>query len=108
MKDTSSQERQWADHLRDEARALQHQQAAAGDTHSPTERVHPYTEQDLADHLRRAVQAERVRCAGIARAWAEPGRLASRFPGLDKEQLRLLLSVAAAIAQDFSTGDDPS
>ena len=76
------QRRQWADHLKDEADALQEQQDAAGVTHVPLAGPLPHS----ADDLEETRLAQRTRCAEIAHEWADPARLAAAFPGFTPAQ----------------------
>lgn len=89
----SEQRRQWADHLKDEADALQAQQDAAGTTHEPLAGPLPHSADDLA-HTRRA---ERTRCAALAEGWADPARLAAAFPAFTPAQRVAAAEVARAI-----------
>lgn len=103
-----SQDQRWSDHLRDEARVLEGQQRAAGDSHAPTSRVQPFTQQNMSDEVLRAIQGERARCEAIARAWAEPGRLAAGYPALDEPHRALLCDLAAAISREIASGEEAS
>lgn len=91
------QRRQWADHLKDEADALQQQQDAAGATNVPLAGPLPHTADDLAQGR----LAERTRCAQAAEAWADPARLAAAFPGFTPAQRDAAAEVARAIGAEL-------
>lgn len=87
------QRRQWADHLKDEAEALEAQQEAAGVTHVPLAGPLPHS----ADDLTEGRLAERTRCAQAADAWADAARLEAAFPGFTPAQREAAAQVARAI-----------
>lgn len=89
----SEQRRQWADHLKDEADALQSQQDAAGLTHEPLAGPLPHSADDLAQTR----LAERLRCAATADGWADPARLAAAFPAFTAGERSAAADVARAI-----------
>jgi hypothetical protein len=65
---------QWEQHNLDEALARQAQQDSAGGTHSPVTGPAPYGDDAINALVRRAVLAERERCARLASSWpVEPG-----------------------------------
>lgn len=98
---TNDQRRQWADHIADEARELQVQQRAAGQTHSPTEGPLPFTADQLEDAVRAAVDAERERCAAIADAWSAQPKLLAAFGGFSEPEARAAAAAARAIGSDI-------
>lgn len=87
------QRRQWADHLKDEAEALQEQQDAAGAMHVPLAGPLPHSADDLAESR----LAERTRCAQVALEWADPARLEAAFPRFTPAQREAAAAVANAI-----------
>ena len=100
----TEQRKQWAEHIDDEARALERQQRSAGGTHSPVEGPLPHSEDDLADAVAAAVRAETRRCAGIADSWREDARLLAAFPGLTPAERITAAAMAAAIADEVRRG----
>lgn len=97
----TEQRRQWAEHMDDEAKALQWQQRAAGGTHSPVEGPLPHSENDLAQAVAAAVHAERQRCAGIADRWREAALLPGTFPSQTEAERRAAAAIAAAIGDEM-------
>ena len=97
----TDQRKQWAEHMDDEARALQVQQQAAGGTHSPVEGPLPHSENDLTDAVAAAVLAERQRCARLADSWREDAKLIGAFTGLTEAQRRAAAEVAIAIGNEL-------
>jgi hypothetical protein len=96
----STQRKQWAEHRRDEAAALQAQQRSAGDSHSPVAGPLPFS----ADDLESAVRAERERCAVIADGWASEGRLRQAFADMTEWELRAAAEVARAVGRSIRGG----
>lgn len=92
------QRRQWADHLKDEAAALQAQQDSAGGTHVPQAGPLPHSADDLDQSRRDARAAERDRCADIAQEWADPSRIDAAFPGFTAAQREAASAAATAIS----------
>jgi len=92
------QRRQWADHLKDEAAALQAQQDSAGGTHVPQAGPLPHSADDLDQSRREARAAERDRCADIADEWADPSRIDAAFPGFTAAQREAASAAARAIS----------
>lgn len=97
MMDTE-QRRQWAEHIKDEVDAIARQQQTAGVTHTPLERPHPYTADELAVAVGQAVAAERERCARLAESWSEESRLLGAFGDFTEWELRAGATVARAVA----------
>jgi hypothetical protein len=100
----TEQRKQWAEHMGDEARALEVQQQAAGVTHSPLERPLPHSKDDLVGAVADAVRAERERCAGIADSWRDEGKLLGAFAGLTQAERRAAAAIAAAIGSEMRRG----
>lgn len=97
----SEQQRQWADHLRDEAAARQVQQRSAGSTHAPVDGPVPYSADQLADAIAAAVAAERLRCAEIADSWGAEPRLLQAFGDFTEWELRAASATARAVAGEI-------
>ena len=95
------QRKQWAEHIKDEAKALHEQQQAAGDTHSPLEGPLPHTADDLAAAVAAAVTAERQRCAEIADRWSAQANLRGTFGDFSESELRAAAATARAIGNDI-------
>lgn len=104
---TNEQRKQWAEHLADERQALQIQQRAAGETHSPTEGPLPHTVDQLDAAVAAAVAAERQRCAEIAAAWASESRLRHAFGDFTAEELRAAAAAASAVADEIRSAAGP-
>lgn len=108
---TDEQRKQWAEHIADEAEALQRQQRAAGGTHSPVEGPLPYTAAELETAVAAAVATERQRCAGIADAWSNDARLLQVFADFTEWELRAAVATARAVAgeiRDASASREPA
>lgn len=60
---------QRAQHLRDEAQAIDAQRVAAGGTYGPVGSHPLHTNTELDDQIAAAIRAERTRCIAIAAAW---------------------------------------
>lgn len=99
----TKQRKLWANHLKDEAVALEQQQESAGAEHSPMEGPLPYS----ADDLEVAVRAEHERCAAIAQAWAQEHKLKGAFAAFTDNELRAAALVARAIASDITAQAEP-
>lgn len=93
------QRTEWAEHLKDEARAIAKQQVTAGDTHSPVGGPLPYSLDDLAGEVRLAILAERERCAQVAASFAQAEHLVQSFPQATDEERRAAATTARRIAQ---------
>jgi hypothetical protein len=63
---------------------------------------------DLTAQATSAFLDERERCTWVAHSWTLPGRLYARFPGLVDHELRMLQSLASAIAEDLASGRSSS
>lgn len=98
------QRRQWAEHIKDEAKALQEQQDAAGDTHSPMEGPLPHSADDLAAAVATAITAERQRCADVAEGWNAEAKLREAFGEFSEPELRAAALTARAIGRDIRGG----
>jgi hypothetical protein len=92
---------QWAQHLQDEAKALERQQEAAGSTHSPVEGPLPYSADQLAEAVAIAVAAERQRCAQIAESWTVEARLLEVFGDFTEWELRAASATARAVGSEI-------
>ncbi|GAB3655038.1 hypothetical protein [Ramlibacter alkalitolerans] len=97
----NEQRKQWAEHIEDEARALEAQQHAAGGTHTPVEGPLPYSADQLAAAVADAVAAERERCAAIADRWGSEARLREAFGAFTQAELRAAGATARAIGSDI-------
>jgi hypothetical protein len=95
------QRKQWAEHIRDEAKALELQQHSAGSTHSPMEGPLPYSADQLATAIATAVAAERQRCAEIADSWGTEARLHDAFGDFTEWELRAAAATARAVGNDI-------
>lgn len=102
------QRRQWAEHLKDEAVALQKQQAEAGGTHTPVEGPLPHSAADLGAAVAAAVGAERERCARVAEGWASEDRIQRAFGEFTAPELRAAASVARSIGSDIRASAGPA
>jgi hypothetical protein len=98
------QRKQWADHIRDEAKALELQQHAAGDTHSPMEGPLPHSADQLAAAVATAVSAERQRCAEIADSWASEAKLLDAFGDFTEWELRAATAAVRAVGNEIRNG----
>ena len=98
------QRKQWAEHIKDEAKALEVQQQAAGGTHSPVEGPLPYSADDLAVAVAAAVTAERQRCAEIADGWSAEAKLRDAFGDFTEWELRAATATARAVGNDIRRG----
>ena len=98
---TIDQRRQWAEHIRDEAKALEVQQHAAGTTHTPFEGPLPYSADELAAAVATAVAAERQRCADIAESWSTETRLLEAFGDFTEWELRAATATARAVGNNI-------
>lgn len=97
------QRTEWAEHLKDEARAIAVQQESAGGTHQPVGGPLPFSQDDVNAAVRLAVRAERERCALLAASFAEPGSLAEVLPAADEAQRAAAASLALHIAGRLRT-----
>jgi hypothetical protein len=95
------QRAQWIEHLKDEARAREAQQAGAGRMHSPMEGPLPYSSADLEQAIRAAVHAERERCAKAVEAWASAEHLRATFGALDHTQVQAVQQVLQALGAEI-------
>jgi hypothetical protein len=102
------QRKQWAEHMKDEAKALEKQQQAAGGTHSPMEGPLPHSADDLAVAVAAAVAAERKRCAEIAGRWSAEAQLRSAFGDFTEPELRAAAATARAVGNEIRRGDSGS
>ena len=93
------QRQQWADHMRDEADAIDAQRASAGGRHEPQEKPLPFSRNDMSDAGEAASFGERRRCAQIAMAFASEAVLREQFPDWTAQQLRDVVLLATRIAQ---------
>lgn len=93
----------WARHMRDEARALEAQQVTAGSTHSPVERHASFTQAQLDA----AVQAERERCAAAAERWSQADTLRAAFANFTGAQQEAAAAAARAVASDIRRAAEP-
>jgi hypothetical protein len=100
----SEQRKQWAEHIRDEARALDVQQHAAGGTHSPVEGPTPYSAEQLAQAVASAVAAERQRCAEVADSWGSEAKLLEAFGDFTEWELRAATATARAVGSEIRHG----
>lgn len=100
------QRTEWAEHLKDEAKAIAAQQESAGETHQPVGGPLPFSQDDVSTAVRRAVQAERERCAVLAADFAEPARLAQVLPAADAAQRAAAASMALRIAERLRAASD--
>jgi hypothetical protein len=105
---TSDQRKLWAEHMEDEARALDLQQQEAGSTHSPVEGPLPYSADELNQAVAAAVAAERQRCAQIADNWTDETRLMQAFNGSTAAELRAAAAVARAVGDEIRTTTEPA
>lgn len=94
---TTDQRKQWAEHLDDEAKALQRQQQTAGGTHTPVEGPLPYSADQLDAAIAASVAAERQRCAEIADSWSGEARLLEAFGDFTEWELRAAAATARAV-----------
>ena len=101
-------EKQWTEHMRDEAEAVQAQQLTAGSSHSPMAQHARYTEVQLGDAVRAAVAAERERCAALAEQWSSAERLQAAFGDFTEWELRAAASAARAVAGDIRRPAEPA
>lgn len=102
------QRKQWAEHMKDEARALEVQQTAAGETHAPVEGPQPYSADELAAAIAAAVSAERQRCADIADAWSAEPKLREAFVDFTETELRAAATAARAVAGEIRRATGPA
>lgn len=98
---TSDERKQWAEHMKDEAKELNSQQHTAGQTHSPTEGPLPYSADDLAAAVAAAMAAERQRCAEIADTWSGEARLIAAFGDLSASELQAAMATARAVGSEI-------
>jgi len=97
------QRKQWAEHIRDEARALEVQQNSAGVTHTPVEGPLPHSADELTAAVAKAVAAERQRCAEVAERWSSEARLLEAFGDFTEWELRAASATARAVASEIRT-----
>jgi hypothetical protein len=97
----TEQRKQWAEHIRDEAKALKLQQHAAGNTHSPMEGPLPYSADQLTAAVATAVAAERQRCAEIAASWSTEAKLLAAFGDFTDWELRAATATARAVGNEI-------
>jgi hypothetical protein len=97
----NEQRRQWAEHMRDEARELEVQQHSAGGTHTPVEGPLPFSADQLAAAVANAVAAERQRCAEIAERWSSEATLLAAFGDFTQRELRGASATARAVAGEI-------
>lgn len=96
------QRKLWAAHRKDEATALQAQQASAGAGHSPVEGPLPHSADDLTLAVASAVDAERRRCVAIARGWEEEEKLQAAFASFTRDEVRAAALLARAVADEIA------
>jgi len=99
------QRKQWAEHMEDEAKALEVQQHSAGDSHTPVEGPLPHSADQLAAAVASAVAAERQRCAEIAEGWSSQARLLEAFADFTEWELRAASAAARAVAGEIRNGE---
>ncbi|MEJ8839142.1 hypothetical protein [Ramlibacter sp. AN1133] len=100
----NEQRKQWAEHIRDEARALEVQQHSAGASHTPLEGPLPYSADQLAAAVASAVAAERQRCAEVADSWSSEARLLEAFGDFTEWELRAASATARAVGSEIRGG----
>jgi hypothetical protein len=97
-------EKQWEQHLRDEASVLHEQQGAAGPDVRPVAGPGPYGDHATNIYVREAVLAERERCVRQAALCATEPALAAQLGTVgarDREVAQaLLVAIVAAIRAD--------
>lgn len=71
-----AQRDEWAEHLKDEARAIAQQQVSAGVTHEPVSGPLPYTQDQLTAAVAAAVLSERERCVELVQSIVTDPKLA--------------------------------
>jgi hypothetical protein len=96
----ADQRKQWSDHMKDEAIALEEQQTSAGDTHSPVQRWDARPGGADAE-VSAATAAERQRCAGMADSWADAPRLQRAFPDFSEAELAAAGAALRALAAEI-------
>lgn len=101
----SEKRKQWANHMKDEAKALELQQQAAGDSHAPVEGPRPYSADELGAAVTAAVAAavaaERQRCADIADSWRAETRLMRAFGDFTERELRAAALAVRAVGSEI-------
>jgi hypothetical protein len=100
----TDQRKQWAEHIEDEAKALEAQQHSAGGTHTPLEGPLPYSADQLTAAVAEAVAAERQRCAELADRWSSEAKLLEAFADFTEWELRAASATARAVASDIRNG----
>lgn len=98
---TKDQRQEWAQHIRDEDRAIALQQDSAGVGHTPVERPQPYTANELSASVAAAVAAERQRCAQIAERWSAEATVRGLLGDVSAPELLAATSTARAIAAEM-------
>jgi hypothetical protein len=103
----TDQRKQWAQHIEDEARALEMQQHAAGGSHTPVAGPLPFSADELAVAVANAVAEERRRCAEVAERWSSEARLLEAFGDFTEWELRAASATARAVGSEIRSGAAP-
>lgn len=98
---------QWADHMRDEAAAIDRQQQRAGSTHEPQEGPLPFSHNDIQQAGVVAGADVRAQCIAVAAAFADEALLRREFPDWGPAQLQAAAQLAVRIAQAMRDTDAP-
>jgi hypothetical protein len=103
----SNEEKQWKRHIRDEANAIDAQQATAGPDHHPVPGPGRYGDHATNISVREAVLAERERCARQAALSASEPALREELGAMTERDRQVAQAVANAIVGAIRSDDTP-